>query len=442
MLCVLALHLLCSQCQLCETGKRSNVARDGCGDLPFNWGFLIVGSSIGAIAALVVLVFGVRRIRRLKRSHGIELGDHQAFSQRLLDSANNPLEQDHFYIPPEDLHLKERIGAGGCGWIYKAHLGVNTIVAAKEIITAAIDPEDLIEFEHEARMLTEMNHPHVLRVLGFCTKPADEYDDKQEHRYIVTEFAPNGSLENIIEKAQEELEQGRPSPFTKIQALEWALQIASGMAFLNGKGFVHRDIKPQNILLNKSNDALVADLGTVRRAGSIKSVNGETKQLTEEEQEIKLMELSKLVDAENGGGGATRTIYVSTMTGMRGTPLYMAPEQYYTEYSYPVDVWAYGLTLIRLFSLKWPYPNNVRMSELMQGVREGTLLPTKLKIEDVPDIDVLNVIEECLEFDSKKRSTFKKIERRLNNALKRCKCKTKGAVQKNNAELLKILGGE
>ena len=50
-------------------------------------------------------------------------------------------------------------------------------------------------------MLTTMNHPHVLRVFGFCTTPPEENHDNQEHKYIVTEYAPNGSLENAIEDA-------------------------------------------------------------------------------------------------------------------------------------------------------------------------------------------------------------------------------------------------
>ena len=244
---------------------------------------------------------------------------------------------------------------------------------------------------------------------------AEENQDGQEHKYIVTEFAPNGSLENIIDKAKVDIEAGRASPFTKIQALEWALQIASGMAYLHGKGFVHRDMKPQNVLLNKSNDALVADLGTVRRAGAIKSSTG--KQLTKQEQEIKLLELAKFVDPEECRGGATTTIVIADMTSMKGTPLYMAPEQYFTDYSYPVDVWAYGLTLVRLFTLKWPFAVGIHVYALMKGIRTGTLLPTNVTLEDVPDPAVMSVIEECLLFDAKKRPTFKNIERRLNDAL-------------------------
>ena len=50
-------------------------------------------------------------------------------------------------------------------------------MAAKEIMSTTIDPDDILEFEHEARMLTQLNHPQVLRVFGFCTKTAEESKD-------------------------------------------------------------------------------------------------------------------------------------------------------------------------------------------------------------------------------------------------------------------------
>jgi serine/threonine protein kinase len=356
----------------------------------------------------------------------VQLVEHQ---EDQLRQVLNPLEQSQFNIESKDLKLMERIGAGGCGWIHQATLGENTIVAAKEIMSTTIDPDDIVDFEHEARMLTQMNHPHVLRVFGFCTKTAEESKDHQEHKYIVTEFAPNGSLEDAIEgavKIAQIIQQSNSGairmPFTKLQSLEWAVQIAAGMAFLHGRGFVHRDMKPQNVLLNKSNDALVADLGTVRKVPTADNkevspwdgIGVEVK--TDEAKSKKLKEFVQQFRSNK----PQQERYDPTMTKSNGTVLFMAPEQYTVEYSYPVDVWAYGVTLVRLFTLKWPYEEE-NVVRLVLGVAKGELRPIEVEEEDVPDMEVLVVIKECLNFDPKQRPSFKTIERKLSAALKRCR---------------------
>ena len=93
---------------------------------------------------------------------------------RLLDSANNPLEQDHFIIPSDDLELLQKIGQGGMGFVYKAKYGASTIVAAKEIFALEMY---IYEFEQEVRMLTQLHRPNILRVFGVCTKPPEVCED-------------------------------------------------------------------------------------------------------------------------------------------------------------------------------------------------------------------------------------------------------------------------
>jgi serine/threonine protein kinase len=447
-----------STCRSCPTGWTTNGLKRSskCGETRTNtlYDYPFVVGAIIATAVVGILFIYIRRLREKNEEHDVELGvlgerfDRQdEINQLLLANATNPLEQDQFAILPEDLNLGPRIGAGGCGLIYKATLGANTVVAAKEIITAMMNPKDLKEFEHEARMLTQMNHPHVLRVLGFCTILAEDSTDDMEHKYIVTEFAPHGSLENAIEDAiavakviKETDSKVIQMPFTKLQALEWALQIASGMTFCHRRGFIHRDLKPQNILLNKSNDALVADLGTVRNTGSGKNPEGKSS-LTEAEENEKFEALKRqMTEGESGVDVLLKTIYNEAMTRMTGTPMYMSPEQYRFTYSYPVDVYAYGLMMIRLFTLKLPYPIEVcTTKQLMDGGRAGVLVPTQVMPSDVPDPIVLNVINDCLQKYPDRRPTFKQIEHKLSEALKKCQT-VKNKETKSN-EYLTALDG-
>jgi len=182
-------------------------------------------------------------------SHGVDsatIRRHEQQQQQQLD----PLTLPQWMIQPSELHLGKRIGAGGCGWIYQGTLGSGSSVkiACKEVISATIDPEDLYEFEHEARMLAQLNHPFLIKFYGVCTKTINNEQTlgrNEQRMYLVTELASGGSLEEKIEKAMHiqkllktkayanvdpsRLTPDMKIPFDGIQTTLWALQIAAGM---------------------------------------------------------------------------------------------------------------------------------------------------------------------------------------------------------------------
>ena len=171
-------------------------------------------------------------------------------SDPLLRSPHHPQQADPLTLPqwtiqPSELHLGERIGAGGCGWIYKGHLGSGTSIkiAVKEVISNVMDSEDLEEFNHEARMLAQLHHPCVVKFYGICTKIVNNEQTlgrDEQRMYMVTELASGGSLYDNIEQAllMQKLLKTKAAtpemkmPFDGIQATCWALQIAAGMVCL------------------------------------------------------------------------------------------------------------------------------------------------------------------------------------------------------------------
>ena len=145
--------------------------------------------------------------------------------------------------------LEELVGTGGMSTVFRAHdLQLERRVAIKILHEHyAEDPEYLERFRREARAVARLSHPNVVTVI-------DRGDD-DGRQYIVFENVEGENLKELIV---------RSGPLPVRQALELVLAVADGLAFAHEQGLVHRDVKPQNVLLSREGEIKVTDFGIAR----------------------------------------------------------------------------------------------------------------------------------------------------------------------------------
>jgi serine/threonine protein kinase len=137
------------------------------------------------------------------------------------------------------------LGRGGFAEVYLGqHLRLsNTQVAIKILYSQlAADGED--NFQREANTIASLVHPHIVRVLDF--------DVKDGVPFIVMDYAPNGSL-------RQRHPRGTPLPLSTVIA--YVQQIASALQYAHDQKLIHRDVKPENMLIGRQNEILLSDFG-------------------------------------------------------------------------------------------------------------------------------------------------------------------------------------
>ena len=221
-------------------------------------------------------------------------------------------------------HVQMRIGAGGMGEVYRAFdTKLNRPVAIKVLSSDVADAGRRRRFQREAQLASSLNHPHIVTV-----HDVGEIDGRQ---YLVTELVDGGTLRAWAV--------GQPRPW--LQVVELLVGVADALAAAHSAGVLHRDVKPDNILVARNGYAKLADFG-----------------------------LAKLFEAsESADRTATGT---ATMPGMVvGTIAYMSPEQA-TGRSVDArsDIFSFGVVLYELLAGQRPFGGNTDLERLQAIVHQ------------------------------------------------------------------------
>jgi serine/threonine protein kinase/WD40 repeat protein len=234
--------------------------------------------------------------------------------------------------------ILERLGEGGAGQVFKArHQQKGDVVALKVIRKELLaDAETCARFRREIQVLSQLDHPNVVRALDAGSSGGT--------LYLALEFVEGSDLGRMVKQC---------GPLPVLQACAYMRQAALGLQHAHERGLVHRDIKPHNLIMSLRDGLIkVADLGLAR-----------------------LPRLNQLAADHTAGTGT-----LTPNNALIGTPDYMAPEQAIEFHNADIraDIYSLGCTFYYLLTGQPPFPG-------------GTLAQTLLRHQQVapPAIDKL-----------------------------------------------------
>src|SRR5438876_467442 len=136
------------------------------------------------------------------------------------------------------------LGRGGFAEVYLGeHIYLDTSAAIK-VLHTQLDSDEVESFRAEARTIARLVHPHIVRVL--------DYGVEGKTPFLVMDYAPNGTLRKRYPK-------GDPLPLSTI--VSYVTQLADALQYAHEQKVIHRDVKPENMLLDRRNEVLLSDFG-------------------------------------------------------------------------------------------------------------------------------------------------------------------------------------
>ena len=248
--------------------------------------------------------------------------------------------------------LVERLGEGGMGVVWKAvDTALDREVAIKILPAAfAADPGRLMRFEREAKLLASLNHPNIAAIYGF--------HETNGVRFLAMELVRGTTL-------TEEIARG----LTPMRVVELAAPIADGLAAAHREHVTHRDLKPDNIMIDRDGRPKILDFGLAKLGSDATTEDAET---------------------------ALRDAMVTREGTVLGTVAYMSPEQAQGRSVGPSsDIFSLGIVLYEMTTGKRPFRGDDSVS-IIASILRDTPEPVTTTVPTAPT-PLDGIVRRCLE---------------------------------------------
>ncbi len=253
------------------------------------------------------------------------------------------------------------LGKGGMGEVYRARdTKLGRDVAIKVLPTEMSgDPERLARFDREARTLATLQHPNVASIYGF--------ESSDDVRFLVMEVVEGEDISQLVQRG--------PVPFE--DAVDFAIQLAEGLAAAHAVGIIHRDLKPANVKITPEGKLKILDFGLARA-------------YTGDVGDESSVEHSPTITAAMTHAGV-----------ILGSAAYMSPEQARGKHvDHRADIWAFGVVLFEMLTGQRVFEGET-VSDTLAGVLRADT-PWEALPSDTPQA-VRRLLERCLERDPQRR---------------------------------------
>uniref|UniRef100_A0A7N8XGM1 receptor protein-tyrosine kinase n=1 Tax=Mastacembelus armatus TaxID=205130 RepID=A0A7N8XGM1_9TELE len=319
---------------------------------------LIAAGVIGGLFMVVIMVLSVAvsvRRKNIKKKRALRRFLETELVEPLTPSGTAPNQAQLRILKETELKRVKILGSGAFGTVYKGiwvpEGETVKIPVAIKILNEATGPKANVEFMDEALIMASMEHPHLARLLGVCLSPTIQ---------LVTQLMPHGCLLDYVHEHKDHI--------GSQLLLNWCVQIAKGMMYLEERRLVHRDLAARNVLVKSPNHIKITDFGLAR-----------------------LLDVNEKEYNADGGKMPIKWMALECI--------------HYRKFTHQSDVWSYGVTIWELMTFGGKPYDGISSRDIPDLLEKGERLPQP----PICTIDVYMVMVKCWMIDADSRPKFKEL---------------------------------